>query len=82
MGMDTTLNNVLSTVPLVQHSSSAPYSIAKRTTILPTGIANINTKIPIKSDGKAVLVITCATNIGINSIFINKKGYICLYLNN
>ena len=76
IGMVMTLNNVLNTLPLVQHVSSAPCSVASNTTMLPTGIASIKMKTPAISGKNAKLRIINAATIGITNKRIAKNRYI------
>ena len=76
IGMVITLNNVLNTLPLVQQVSSAPCSVASKTTMLPTGIANIKINTPAISGKNAKLRIINAAAIGIANKRIAKNRYI------
>ena len=67
---------MLSTVPLVQQVSSAPYSAASGTTMLPTGIPSMKTKIPASSAGSAKFLIISAAVTGMISSLIARNAYI------
>ena len=81
-GIVTIDNSVLSTIPFVQHASSAMFSFAINVTILATGMDNCSTNTP-KITGSAVinLFINTITRIGNITIRTAVNKYILTFVN-